>query len=41
MTFFGTLRAIMDAMYNEYLFLDNYSNASRFVDFVYSWLNNF
>lgn len=41
MTFFGTLRAIMDAKYNEYLFFDNYSHASHFVDFAYSWLSNF
>jgi hypothetical protein len=31
----------MDAKYNEFLYAESYTQGSRFVDFVYSWLSNF
>jgi len=39
--FIATLRAIYDSKYNEYLYADNYTQVSRFPDFVYSWMGKF
>jgi len=39
--FIATLRAIYDSKYNEYLYADNYTQISRFPDFVYSWMGKF
>jgi len=39
--FIATLRGIFDSKYNEFLYADNYTQISRFPDFVYSWLGKF
>ena len=39
--FIGTIRAIMDSKFNEFMLASDYRNLSRFPDFVYSWLGTF
>ena len=40
-TYFGTIRAILDSKYNEFLITDDYSQITPFGDFVYSWISNY
>lgn len=37
--FMGTLRAILDSKYNEYLLNNDYKLVTKFPDFVYSWIS--
>ena len=39
--FMGTLRAILDSKYNEYLLNNDYRLITKFPDFVYSWISKF
>lgn len=41
LNFFGSLRCIMDAKYNEFLYVEDFAQASLFPDFVQSWLSTF
>ena len=37
--FLATIRAIMDAKYNEFMLYEDHKQISKFPDFVYSWLS--
>jgi len=39
--FLGSLRGILDSMYNEFLYFRNPLHISKFCDFVYGWLGNY
>jgi hypothetical protein len=41
LNFIGTLRAIMDSKYNEFLIKKQSQHCSSFPSFVLSWLNTF
>ena len=39
--FLGTIRAIFDSKFNEFITENDYKNYSRFPEFVFSWLGKF
>lgn len=42
LTFFATIRAIMDSKHNEFLYnAQTLSSSPKFADFVYAWISTF
>ncbi|CAD8122365.1 unnamed protein product [Paramecium sonneborni] len=41
LNYFAIIRAILDAKFNEFQYLENLQVASKFADFVFSWISTF